>query len=53
MKPNPPLFDSEDMLFFFIVALIAGILVWAGICWLDANLIGIAALGDQGGRVDW
>jgi len=46
---NDFLFDLYDFAVYSVVAIIVGVAVWLSIAWLDANFVGIVALGDQGG----
>lgn len=45
---HDPFFDYYDFAVYAVVAIIVGVAVWLSIAWLDANFIGIVALGDQG-----
>lgn len=45
---NDYLFDAYDLVVYSVVAILVGVAVWFSIAWLDANVIGIVALGDQG-----
>lgn len=50
MKSNrhDRIFDFYDLAVYSVVAILVAVAVWLSIAWLDANFVGIVALGDQG-----
>ena len=45
---NDYLFDAYDLAVYSVVAILVAGAVWLSLAWLDANFVGIVALGDQG-----